>query len=179
MDALIVVDVQVDFCPGGALAVPEADQVIAAINRLAADHRLVVATRDWHPPDHCSFRAQGGTWPEHCVAGTPGAALHADLRLPLDVHIVDKGVARDLPGYSGFESTGLDRWLSERGVNRVAIVGLALDYCVRATALDARAAGFDVVLHRDATRAVDLQPGDGERALAELAAAGVRILTGS
>jgi nicotinamidase/pyrazinamidase len=179
MDALIVVDVQVDFCPGGALAVPDGDLVIAPINELGSAHRLVVATRDWHPPDHCSFRSQGGIWPEHCIAGTPGAALHPDLRLPPHVHIVDKGRERQLPGYSAFEATDLDHWLRERNVTTVAIAGLALDYCVRATALDARRAGFAVTLYRDATRAVDLVPGDGERALAELAGAGVSILTAS
>lgn len=171
-----MVDVQVDFCPGGALAVPGGDEVIAPINELAREHELIVATRDWHPPDHCSFITQGGTWPEHCVQNTPGAELHPGLRLPAGTRILDKGRERDLPGYSAFEATDLERWLRERNVDTVHVAGLALDYCVRATALDARAAGFAVVLHREATRAVDRHPGDGERALAELQAAGVTVV---
>lgn len=175
MDALIVVDVQNDFCPGGALAVPHGDEVVEPVNELARKAPFVVATRDWHPPDHSSFASNGGPWPVHCVAGTPGAELHPGIdRESIDV-VIDKGQVRDTEGYSGFEGTELEQLLRERGVKRVDVAGLALDYCVKATALDARRAGFDVVVHRDATRAVDASPGDGERALAQLRAAGVRI----
>jgi nicotinamidase/pyrazinamidase len=174
MVALIVVDVQNDFCPGGALAVPEGDQVIGSVNRLAATAPLVIATRDWHPPDHGSFVEQGGVWPAHCVRDTPGAQLHPDLRLSIEA-IVDKGQARESDGYSAFENPTLERLLRERDVDTVHVVGLALDYCVKATALDARQAGFKVVVDREATRPVDVEPGDGERAVAELQAAGVEV----
>jgi nicotinamidase/pyrazinamidase len=176
MDALLVVDVQNDFCPGGALAVAEGDAVIEPINRLAADAALVVATRDWHPPDHGSFAAQGGPWPLHCVRDTPGAQLHEKLELGSDAIVIDKGQTPEHEGYSGFEDTELERVLRERGVDTVHVAGLALDYCVRATALDARRAGFEVVVHRGATRAVEVQPGDGDRAVDELRAAGVEVV---
>jgi len=176
MRALIVVDVQNDFCPGGALAVPDGDAVVEPVNRLASEASFVVATRDWHPPDHGSFAAQGGPWPEHCVQGTPGAELNAGIdRGRIDV-VVDKGQARDTEGYSGFEGTGLEELLRSRGVDTVDVAGLALDYCVRATALDAKRAGFDVVVHRGATRAVEVEPGDAERAVAELREAGVSVV---
>jgi len=175
MDALIIVDVQNDFCPGGALAVPEGDAVVEPINRMAADAELVIATRDWHPADHSSFAAQGGPWPEHCVEGTPGAELHAGLdRERIDV-VVDKGRDRSTEGYSGFEGTNLASLLRDGRVDRVHVVGLALDYCVKNTALDAAREGFDVVVHRDASRAVNVKPDDGDRAVAELEAGGVRV----
>jgi nicotinamidase/pyrazinamidase len=174
--ALIVVDVQNDFCPGGALAVPDGDAVVGEINRLASDSEFVVATRDWHPPDHRSFAEQGGRWPVHCVAGTPGAELHAGLDAGHIDAVVDKGQAVDREGYSGFEGTELERLLRSRGVDALDVAGLALDYCVKATALDARRAGFDVTVHRGATRPVEVQPGDGERAVAELRAAGVEVV---
>ena len=176
MRALIVVDVQNDFCPGGALAVPDGDAVVAAVNRLAADSSFVVATRDWHPADHGSFAEQGGVWPVHCVAGTPGAELHAGVDRSLVDAVVDKGQARDREGYSGFEDTELARLLREHDVDAVDVAGLALDYCVKATALDARRAGLDVTVHRDATRPVEVHPGDGERAVEELRAAGVKVV---
>jgi nicotinamidase/pyrazinamidase len=176
MRALIVVDVQNDFCPGGALAVPDGNAVVEPINRLARECEFVVATRDWHPPDHGSFAQQGGPWPVHCVAGTPGAELHPGVDRELVDAILDKGQAPDREGYSGFEGTELERLLRDRGVDRVDVAGLALDYCVRATALDARRAGFDVTVHRGATRAVEVQPGDGERAVRELREAGVDVV---
>ncbi len=176
MDALIVVDVQNDFCPGGALAVTDGDAVIEPINRLIGRASYVVATRDWHPPDHASFASEGGRWPVHCVRDTPGAALEAGLRADRFDLVLDKGQTRELEGYSAFEGTELARVLRERGAQTVHVAGLALDYCVKATALDARSAGFDVIVHRDATRAVEAEPGDAERALAELTAAGVRII---
>ena len=176
MDALIIVDVQNDFIPGGSLAVPDGDEVIGAVNSLAAKCELVVATRDWHPPDHVSFAEQGGIWPVHCVAGSEGAQLAAGIDRDLIDVIVDTGRTRDADGYSGFEATGLEELLRSRGVDTVHVAGLALDYCVRATALDARRAGFEVVLHRSATRPVDVKEGDGERAVAELRSAGVRVV---
>jgi len=169
-----VVDVQNDFCPGGALAVPEGDQIIDAVNRLATQVPLVIATRDWHPPDHGSFVENGGVWPVHCVRDSPGAQLHPDLRASFDA-IIDKGRSPDRQGYSGFEDTTLERLLRERDVDTVHVVGLALDYCVKATALDARKAGFEVIVHADATRAVNVEPGDGERAVSELRQAGVEV----
>ena len=175
MDGLIVVDVQNDFCQGGALAVPDGDAVVAPTNQLIDRVPFVVATRDWHPPDHHSFAAQGGPWPEHCVQGTRGAQLHSDLDVASVDVVVDKGQDPALDGYSGFEQTGLEQLLREHGVDTVHVAGLALDYCVRATALDARRLGFDVVVHRDATRAVDASPGDGERAVQELREAGVTV----
>jgi nicotinamidase/pyrazinamidase len=175
VDALIVVDVQNDFCPGGALPVPDGDAVVDPVNRLAAQVPFVVATRDWHPPDHQSFAEHGGPWPVHCVRDTGGAQLHSRLHSSEIDAIVDKGQQRNIEGYSGFEHTELERLLREHGIDRVHIAGLALDYCVRATALDARAAGFDVVLHTGATRAIDAHPGDADRALSELREAGVEI----
>jgi nicotinamidase/pyrazinamidase len=174
MVALIVVDVQNDFCPGGALPVTAGDQIIDSVNRLAAQAPLVIATRDWHPPDHGSFAGQGGMWPVHCVSDTPGAQLHPDLRLRIDA-IVDKGQERESEGYSAFENPMLERLLRERDVDTVHVVGLALDYCVKATAMDARKAGFNVTVHREATRAVDVEPGDGEQAAADLRAAGIDV----
>jgi nicotinamidase/pyrazinamidase len=175
MDALIVVDVQRDFCPGGALAVPDGDAVIEPINELAQNAPLVVATRDWHPPDHGSFADNGGPWPVHCVRDTSGAQLHAGLdQSQIDV-VIDKGQERDTEGYSGFQATELERILRERGVESIEVAGLALDYCVKATALDAKRAGFDVTVHRGATRAVEVEPGDAERAVQELRDAGIEV----
>ena len=176
MRARIVVDVQNDFCLGGALAVPDGDAIVRDVNRMASEAAFVVATRDWHPPDHGSFAAQGGTWPVHCVRDTPGASLHEGIdQSQIDV-IVDKGQVPDREGYSGFEGTELERLLREHGVDAVDVAGLALDYCVKATALDAKRAGFDVTVHRGATRGVEVTPGDGERAVAELRAAGVKVV---
>jgi len=176
MRALIVVDVQNDFCPGGALAVPEGDAVVEVVNRLAGEAPFVVATRDWHPADHGSFAAQGGVWPAHCVRDTPGAQLHPGIdSRQIDV-VLDKGRDAELEGYSGFEGTELERLLRDRGVDAVDVAGLALDYCVKATALDARRAGFEVTVHRGATRAVEVSPGDSERAVKELRAAGVSVV---
>ncbi|HWF26705.1 MAG TPA: nicotinamidase [Solirubrobacteraceae bacterium] len=175
MEALIVVDVQNDFCPGGALAVRGGDEILDEVNRLAAQAPLVIATRDWHPSDHRSFAEQGGPWPVHCVRDTPGAQLHPGLLTRIDATI-DKGQTPEREGYSGFEHTALESLLRDHGVKTVDIVGLALDYCVKATALDARKAGFDVVVHRDATRAVNVAPGDDERAVEELRAAGVKVV---
>jgi nicotinamidase/pyrazinamidase len=175
MEALIIVDVQNDFCAGGALEVPDGDAVVEPINRLAKAVPFVVATRDWHPPNHDSFAQNGGPWPVHCVRDTPGAELHPLLDTSTIEAIVDVGRTPEAVGYSGFEDSDLEQLLRDRAVEVVHVAGLALDYCVKATALDAKRAGFDVVLHRDATRAVEVSPGDGDRAAAELEAAGVQI----
>jgi nicotinamidase/pyrazinamidase len=176
MQALIIVDVQNDFCAGGALEVPDGDAVVDQVNALAAQSPFVIATRDWHPPDHGSFSEQGGPWPVHCVRGTPGAQLHPGIEAGRIDAIVDAGQTREREGYSGFEDTELEQLLREREVDTVHIAGLALDYCVKATALDAKRAGFGVVVHRGATRAVEVQPGDGERAVQELREAGVSVV---
>ena len=177
-DALIIVDYQNDFArPDGALSVPAGEEVADHINALArsGDYELVLATRDWHPPDHGSFSEQGGIWPVHCVQGTPGAELHPALDTePLDA-IVDKGQDPATEGYSGFEMTGLEGLLRERGVDELTVVGLATDYCVKNTALDALREGFAVRVDRAGIRGVDVQPGDSERALEELAAAGATV----
>jgi nicotinamidase/pyrazinamidase len=171
-DALILVDVQLDFLPGGSLAVSHGDEVVPALNRyIAVFRRLtlpVVATRDWHPPDHCSFQAQGGPWPPHCVAGSEGARFAPLLDLPCEGYIVSKATTRDRDAYSGFEGTDLDEWLKRAGVSRVFVGGLATDYCVLNTVRDALRIGYATFLLADAVRAVDAQAGDGERAIAEM-----------
>ena len=175
--ALIIVDFQNDFTPGGALAVAGGDEIADRLNALAASDEfdLVVATRDWHPPDHGSFAEQGGPWPVHCVQGTPGAELHPALdRNAIDV-VVDKGQDRDTEGYSGFEATGLADLLREHGIDGVTVAGLATDYCVKNTALDALQEGFAVVLDSTAARGVEVAEGDSERALAEVRAAGGNV----
>ena len=176
MDALLIVDVQKDFCPGGALAVQGGDEIVPLVNEMAREAPFVVATRDWHPAAHSSFAERGGQWPVHCVQGTEGAELHPQLDARAIDLVVDKGQEVDEPGYSGFESTDLKRHLEGQGVRHVDVVGLALDYCVKATALDAKRAGFAVTVHRAGTRAVDVEPGDGERAVEELRAAGVEVV---
>jgi nicotinamidase/pyrazinamidase len=175
--ALVIVDFQNDFTPGGALAVSDGDAIAGRIDALARSgpFDLVVATRDWHPPDHGSFAAAGGPWPEHCVQGTPGAELHPGLDRALVAVVIDKGQDRATEGYSGFDGTPLDGLLRERGVDHVTIVGLATDYCVKHTALDALRKGYGVTVDSTATRAVDVHPGDGEAALEELRAAGASV----
>lgn len=173
-DALIVVDVQNDFCPGGALPVPQGDQVVPAINRtLDLAGWLTIATRDWHPQDHCSFKPQGGIWPVHCVAGTRGAAFHPGLDAIKLRQLISKATTKSAEAYSGFQGTELGALLKGQGVRRVFVCGLATDYCVKATALDARKAGFEVVVLEDAIRGVEVQPGDCARAMHEMAAAGI------
>ena len=173
----MIVDFQNDFTPGGALAVRDGDRIAARVNELAADPRfeLVVATRDWHPPDHGSFEEQGGIWPVHCVAGTTGAELHRGLdRTRVDV-VVDKGEDPSADGYSGFEATLLEELLRAHGVDHVTIGGIATDYCVKNTALDALRLGFGVTVDREAVRGVEVEAGDSERALDEIRAAGGEI----
>ncbi len=174
-DALLIIDFQNDFTPGGALAVEGGDEIGPPIQRLAPRFDVVAATRDWHPRDHASFRTEGGPWPVHCVQGTPGAELHPALDgVDLDF-VVDVGRERDDEGYSGFEKSDLAERLRERGVTRVAVCGLATDYCVRASTIDACREGFDVTVIEDAIRPVEVEPGDGERALEEMKKAGARV----
>jgi nicotinamidase/pyrazinamidase len=175
-DALIVVDVQHDFLPGGALAVAAGDRIFAPIDKLAPRFARVYATRDWHPADHTSYAQHGGTWPVHCVADTHGAAFDPRLDLGKIDQVVNKGTDRETDGYSGFAATTLADDLRAHAVGRVFVCGLATDYCVKATALDARAAGFETVVVADASAAVDVTPGDEARALEELRAAGVAVV---
>lgn len=174
-DALLIVDPQVDFCPGGALPVPEGDAIFPAVNRASQSSVVVVASRDWHPANHCSFQAQGGPWPAHCQAGTPGAEFHRGLDQTPIRRVFSKGIDPSKEAYSAFDGTDLATWLREHGARRLFVTGLATDYCVRASVLDALHEGFDVVVLEDAVRAVDVQPGDGERALAEMREAGARV----
>jgi nicotinamidase/pyrazinamidase len=176
-DALLVVDVQNDFCPGGALAVPAGGDVVEVINWLTPRFSHVIATQDFHPPGHSSFAEQGGPWPAHCVQGTRGADFHPGLDLDRIDEIVQKGTDLETDGYSGFAGTDLADRLGRRGVDRVFVTGLATDYCVRATALEAIEQGFDVVVLTDAIAAVDVNDGDGERALEEMRVAGATLET--
>jgi nicotinamidase-related amidase len=182
-DALIIVDVQSDFLPNGRLAVPQGDDVVPALNRLGAlfaDRGLpVVATRDWHPAAHCSFRDQGGPWPPHCIADTPGAAFADALYLPTSTIIISKATQPDRDAYSGFERTELDRVLHDAGTQRLFVAGLATDYCVLNTVRDALALGYKVFVLTDAIRAVDVHAGDGARALAEMERLGAITITSS
>ncbi|MEX3955849.1 bifunctional nicotinamidase/pyrazinamidase [Trinickia sp. EG282A] len=193
-DVLVIVDVQNDFMPGGALAVARGDEVVPVVNALASRFEHVVFTQDWHPLDHISFAAnhpgrqpfetlrlpygEQVLWPTHCVQGTPGAEMHADLKAAHARLVIRKGYRRDIDSYSGFVEadrktpTGLAGYLRESGVRRVWCCGLATDYCVAWTALDARAAGFDAVVVEDACRAIDLD-GSLARAWRDMEAAGV------
>jgi nicotinamidase-related amidase len=177
-DALLIVDPQVDFCPGGALAVPGGDHIFPAVNRAARQAPLVVASRDWHPADHVSFAARGGPWPPHCVAGTPGAEFHAALDTALIDKVVSKGTDRDREAYSAFDATDLADWLREKRVQRLLVAGLATDYCVRASVLDARRQDLEVLVLEAGIGAVEVHPGDGERALAEMREAGAQTVAG-
>jgi nicotinamidase/pyrazinamidase len=193
---LIVVDVQNDFIPGGALAVARGDEVVALVNRIAAGFEDVVLTQDWHPRGHASFASSHSgrkpfetislaygpqvLWPDHCVQGTEGAALHQALSIPHAQLVIRKGHHRDIDSYSAFleadrkTPTGLAGYLKERNLKRLYVCGLATDFCVAWTALDARAAGFDTTVIEDASRAIDLE-GSLARAKSDLAAAGVRM----
>ena len=198
MRALILVDLQYDFCPGGALAVTHGDETIAVANQLIPYFSTVVATQDWHPADHDSFAirhpgkqpgdvielagAPQVLWPPHCVQGTHGAELHADLQRAKLTEVFRKGTDRTIDSYSGFfdnehkKATGLAEWLRERWITRVYVMGLATDHCVKATVLDARQLGFDTWVIEDGCRAVELAPGDGERAFAAMRTAGATLV---
>jgi len=180
-DVLLVTDIQNDFLPGGSLAVAGGDEAVPVLNRyidtFVARGLPVYATRDWHPPRHCSFHAQGGPWPVHCVADTHGAEFAATLTLPPDTTVISKATSPDREAYSSFQGTDLDSRLRAAGVHRIFIGGLATDYCVLNTVRDARRLGYDVFVLADAIRAVDVQPGDGQRAEAEMTRLGARRIT--
>lgn len=171
-DALVVVDVQNDFCPGGALEVPAGDEVVEVINWLMPRFDHVIATQDLHPPDHSSFQENGGPWPVHCVEGTKGADFHPGLDIDRIEEVVQKGTDKDTDGYSGFAGTDLAARLERRGVERIFVAGLATDYCVKATVVEAIDQGFEVVVITDAIAAVDAEKGDGDRALEAMDDAG-------
>ena len=182
--ALLIVDVQKDFCPGGALAVPDGDRVVPALNRHAADAAArgwpVYASRDWHPPVTRHFQPYGGDWPPHCVQNTEGATFHDDLRLPDSAIIVSKGLAADSHGYSaleGYTPNGktLLAELQERQIDHLYVGGLATDYCVKHSVLDARRAGLQVTVLGDSIAGVDVKPGDSAHAMADMRAAGAEI----
>jgi nicotinamidase/pyrazinamidase len=199
MRALVLVDLQYDFMPGGALAVARGDEVVGVATKLLWRFDTVIATQDWHPRDHQSFAAnhagkQPGElttlhglpqvlWPVHCVQGTHGAELHADLPRPSITAVFRKGIDAEIDSYSGFfdngkrKATGLGDWLVERRVTDLCVLGLATDYCVKFTVLDARELGFAVTLVEDGCRAVDLAPGDGAKAIAAMRDAGATIAT--
>jgi nicotinamidase/pyrazinamidase len=173
--ALLIIDFQNDFTGGGALEVPTGDEIAGPVKRLANHFDVVVATRDWHPPDHASFETEGGPWPVHCVRGTPGAQFHPAMEdVDLDA-VVDVGRGRQDEGYSGFEKSDLARILRDHEVDGVYVCGLATDYCVRASAIDACAEGFDVTVVEDAVRGVEVNEGDSERAFEDMREAGARI----
>ena len=184
-DALLIVDVQNDFCPGGALGVAGGDQIVPVLNRyarrFAARGAAVFGSRDWHPHRTRHFKDHGGLWPRHCVQGTRGAEFHPGLELPAPSTVVSKGMDPDEDAYSCFqardaEGQELPALLRARGVRRLFVGGLATDYCVKATALDAVREGLEVVVLRDAIRAVDLEPGDGARAIEEMSRSGARFI---
>ncbi len=199
MDALVLIDIQNDFMPFGALPVSQGDDVVPVANALMPRFATVVATQDWHPPGHASFasshegRKPGDVidlqgveqvlWPDHCVQQTPGASLHSGLDVYGIHHVVRKGTDPAIDSYSGFldndrrRSTGLDVLLRRHRISRVVLVGLATDYCVLYTALDARRMGFDVVVVREGCRAVGLAPSDEDRAWERMRQAGCRIAT--
>ena len=177
--ALIVVDVQNDFCPGGALAVPHGDEVVAPLNQLIDEFLErgdpVYKSRDWHPPTTKHFAAYGGAWPVHCVQNTAGAEFHPALRDDPRIKIISKGLG-DTDCYSAFDETELGSELEKAGVEEVVVGGLATDYCVKNTVIDALKRGFKVKAVAEAMRPVELQPGDGERAIEEMRAAGAEII---
>jgi nicotinamidase/pyrazinamidase len=189
VDALLITDFQNDFTPGGALPVADGDKIAGPVNALLDRFDLVVATRDWHPADHGSFagvevdpaRWRGADppsiWPVHCVAGTSGAELYPELAQGKVDLVIDKGQDPNSQGYSAFQDTRLGDLLRERGVDRLFVTGLATDYCVKNTVLDARREGFDVTVVEDAVRGVEVEPGDSERALEEMEEAGARLAT--
>ena len=181
-DALIVVDVQKDFMPGGALPVPEGDKVVKPLNAyiemFSKGSLPVFFTRDWHPKDHISFKGYGGIWPPHCVQDTEGAKFHPDLLIPSDnKFVISKGTSRDFDAYSGFQGTVLDALLKERGIKRIFVGGVATDYCVKNTVIGGINLGYFTFLLTDAIRGVDVNPGDSQRAVEEMLKEGAVCIT--
>ena len=181
--AIIAVDIQNDFCPGGALPVPDGDAVVYSMNlyitKFSKMGLPVYFTRDWHPQNHISFKTNGGIWPEHCVQETYGAELHKKLLIPSRAVIISKGISPDNEGYSGFQGTDLDKRLKAKNIRQLFIGGLATDYCVKSTVLDALHAGFDVVFLSDASKGVDVNTGDSEQAIDEMLREGaVKVVYG-
>lgn len=180
-DALIIVDVQNDFLPGGTLAVKNGDEVVPTLNEyidlFLTKGLPIIATRDWHPVNHCSFQAQGGTWPPHCIANTHGAQFAAGLRLPPDVTVISKAAAPDRDAYSGFQGTELEAVLRSYGIRRVFVGGLATDYCVLNTVKNALENRYRTYVLSDAIRAVDTHPDDGSKAEREMIAKGAVMIT--
>lgn len=182
--ALIVVDVQNDFCPGGSLAVAGGDEVVPVLNEYARAFaeagRPVIATRDWHPDRTTHFQQYGGVWPAHCVMDSPGGQFHPDLELPAGALVVSKGMGEHEDSYSGFDAVHRDgrslaQVLFETGSRRVYVGGLATDYCVKHTVLDGRRRGLEMIVLRDAVRGVNLEPGDSDRAFDEMEAVGAVV----
>jgi len=175
-DALLVTDVQIDFLPGGALPVPEGDQVLPILNDYIRIFRkagvTIFATRDWHPPNHMSFTSQGGPWPPHCIQDSEGAKFHPDLRLPDGTVIISKAMNPTKESYSSFDSAELGSTLAAKKVRRIFVGGFATDYCIVNTVLDARKLGFETVILLDAVRGIDVKPGDSKRAIEEMIAKG-------
>ena len=182
-DALLIIDIQKDFLPGGALSVPSGDDVlpvlIGCLSKFDSRGLSIFATRDWHPPNHCSFREQGGNWPIHCVADSPGAEPPSSFRLPSSAVIVKKGTAPETEGYSGFEGTTLNAQLIGAGVRRLFVGGLATDVCVLNTVKDALELGYEVHLLSDAIRAVNLHPNDGSKAVEAMVRRGANLIESS
>ncbi|MGA9772701.1 MAG: bifunctional nicotinamidase/pyrazinamidase [Blastocatellia bacterium] len=181
-EALILVDIQNDFCPGGALAVAEGDKIVSTVNRLVPRFPLVVSTQDWHPRNHVSFKERGGPWPPHCVQGTHGAEFHPALDTTTVANYFRKASSPEKDAYSEFEGTDehgrtLDEFLKSRKVKRVYVVGLATDYCVKATVLDGLKLGYEVYAVTDAMRAVNVNPEDGAKALSEMESNGANLVT--
>lgn len=180
-DVLLVTDVQNDFLPGGSLAVQGGDEIVSVLNRYVeifmAHHLPVFATRDWHPAHHSSFRERGGPWPPHCVQGTHGAEFSPALRLSPSAVIVSKATAPDQDAYSSFLRTDMDQHMREAGIRRIFIGGLTTDYCVLNTTRDGIHLGYQMFVLVDAIRAVDVQPGDGQRAIEEMIALGAKIIS--
>jgi nicotinamidase/pyrazinamidase len=180
--ALILVDIQNDFCPGGALAVNEGDQIVPAVNRLIPEFPLVISTQDWHPENHISFNERGGPWPPHCVQDTRGAELHSDLKTDTIAHYFRKASSPDKDDYSEFagkddRGRSLDEVLRSHGVKKLYAVGLATDYCVLETVIDGLRHGYEVYAVTDAMRAVNVNPADGEEALQKMASSGAHLVT--
>jgi nicotinamidase/pyrazinamidase len=173
-DCLLVTDIQNDFCPGGALGVRGGARIVHPINRFLKKFRWIVASQDWHPPNHCSFWEQGGPWPPHCVRNTRGAAFHAALKFPKDIRIVQKAIHRSRDAYSAFRETGLKSFLKRKKIRRLFIVGLTTEYCVKWSALDGLHAGLEVWILNDLVRSV--RPSAGRTALIALRKAGVLIV---